>query len=44
MKKFLKGIGVFLCSVIFAIPLTFIFGVAIILEELLDAEEEYHLY
>ena len=44
MKKFLKGIGVFLCSVIFVIPLTFAFGVATILAALFDAEEEYYFY
>lgn len=44
MKRFLKGVGVFLCSVLLAIPLAFIFGIATILVALFDAEEEYYFY
>lgn len=44
MKRFLKGIGVFLCSVLFAIPLAFTFGIATILAALFDADEEYYFY
>lgn len=44
MKKFLKGIGVFISSVLFAIPLALAFGVATILVSLFEADEEYHFY
>lgn len=44
MKKFLKNIGVFVCSIFFAVPFIFALVIAIILVSLFEADEEYNLY